>query len=122
MSYILLTLLLCPAGLLNPGDDTLTLPEGCPAPFEGQLLTFEAYDGIAQDFTALDSLVIGTRKDRDSARVERDKCLQTLANIKIPECPDVGPLLQIEGATWWHVGGASVIGLAIGAILGAIAL
>ena len=120
MSHILLTIaLLCPAGLLNPGDDTLTLPEGCPAPFQGQLLTLEAYDGIAQDFAALDAYVLGLRVDRDDARLERDKCLSTVASIEIPEC---GPIVQIEGATWWHVGGAAVIGLTIGAIMGAIAL
>jgi len=118
MTILLTIALLCPTGLLNPGDDTLTLSEGCPAPFSGQLYTFDAHDGVAQDFAALDALVLGLRKDRDAARAERDKCHADLASIDIPEC---GPVVQIEGATWWHVGGAVVIGLTLGAIMGAIA-
>lgn len=53
-------------------DDTLALPEGCPAPKAGRLYTLEAHAAVSAELAQLDSLLEQKDRQLEQARAERD--------------------------------------------------
>lgn len=77
----LVTPLDCPT-VADWTDDTLALPEGCPAPRAGRLYTLQAHADVAAELAQLDSLLEDRDRQIEAARAERDAArIQAAADL-----------------------------------------
>lgn len=112
----------CPPGLADPSHETLQLPAGCPAPFEGRLVTLPAWERIRADLAAADIVIPYLEAEVARARAERDGALRQVEESAAHGAEVIDRLADAVAAIpeekpragWpWAAVGASSLGLAL---------